>query len=325
MPSSSTSGATNARPPGQGPDIGLALQPFHLAQLICEADPERGMTVVARDAARWAPLLACRPDLTFVPVEDRAAVLAGAKARRDPFTVVHAVPWNRTAVRLERAALRAGGRVTLIEDGVGCYRKPQVLTLKQRLRQLAYRVLDGTRYAEHVAGRTGERNVRLVSLVPDRAAARPRPEPLDVQPFRALLPQLAEPFADFARWRGHPVFFDTNDVDSGWLSLTEKVALLRELLPPGPMVYFRHPFQTTSLVGHVDGLVDLTDAARGWNEMATFVIAPERIVSAFSSAAITLRHLFGLPVTHTTLHGAFLARTGAPGYAIGPDMAALIA
>jgi hypothetical protein len=93
---------------GHGPDIGLALQPLHLAQLICEADPARGMTVVARNAARWAPLLACRPDLLLVPVEDRAAVLASAQARRDPFTTVHAVPWNRTALRLERAALRAG-------------------------------------------------------------------------------------------------------------------------------------------------------------------------------------------------------------------------
>ncbi|PSC03724.1 hypothetical protein SLNSH_17420 [Alsobacter soli] len=306
-------------------DVALALQPLHLAQAICEIDPARGGVIILRGAQHLAPALACRRDITVAPIEDRHRVLRMLKACHDPFTAIHATPWNRTALRLERAALASGGKVTLVEDGIGCYRKAGSWTAEGLLRRAVHRVVDGGRYAPHVAMRTQERNVRLVSLWPEMAAASPRPEPLDPRPFQAVLPELSKPLAALAVYRGLPVYFDTNDVDSGWLTLEQKLAILKDILPRQRMVYFRHPYQRDSLAEHFDNLIDLTDQAKGWNEMAAYVIGAERMYSTFSSAALGLRRMFGVSIAHTTLHAQFLERTGAAGYEIGPDIARVIA
>ena len=307
------------------PDVALALTPLHLAQIICLSDPSRPTWVIARHARSWERLLETRPDLVFRPLDVRESLLAAVTSARQPFDALHAVPWNRFALRLERAALKSGGAVTVIEDGIGNYRPPKPLGGRERLLALAFSVLDRTIYAEHPAARPERPGLRLVSMIPERSAAGLRAEQLDPGPLRTLIPAVAHHFAAFRALRGCPVFFDTNDATSGWIGRDRKIEILRELLPRERIVYFRHPFQSESMEGAIDGLIDMTAEAHGWAEMACAVMQPAVVYSTFSSAILALRHLFGLPVAHATFHTEFFARTGHPGYRVESAQAAVIA
>ncbi len=307
------------------PDIALALTPLHLAQALCVREPSRPLLLLARQAAAWSNLLGPVEGDRWRPVEDRQTVTAAALRASGAFRLIHAVPWNRTALKLEYAALRSGGGIDLVDDGVGNYRQAPPWTWRERLKAAAHRAIDGRAYAEWPQRRAGMPGVVLHGIDPANSLLDPKPRGIDPAPLRAAWPALRRQFEHLAAHRGRPVFFDTNDVESGWYPYEAKRELLTRLLPRGPVVYFPHPFQQRRLAADLDNLIDLSGQTHEWNELACWYLQPEAVYSAFSSSVMALRWLTGGPVRHVPLHQAFFEATGHPSFSVDPNVARMLA
>lgn len=298
------------------PDVGLALNPYHLYQIVALRDEARPLRLLGRDAAAWAPVLAAVPGLALVPLEEREREVARARRERQPFDAWHATPWNRTALRLEGAARRSGGRVNIVEDGIGNYRPPSPgpRPWRERALALALALRDGVRMADHplCVAYDAERT-RLWSLSP-RHNPDPRVAPIDVAEARRRLAPCLSHFDHLAEFRGRPVFFDTNDTESGWIGFRTKVAILRQVLPREEILWFPHPAQRHHLPSALPNLVDMTGRTHSLNDLACWALRPGAVHSVFSSAAFVLRLMFGLEFETILLAREFSARTGHRAY-----------
>jgi hypothetical protein len=97
---------------------------------------------------------------------------------------------------------------------------------------------------------------------------------------------------------------------------------LRELLPNEPTIYLPHPGQRLDLVPHLPQPVNLGDQTHHWNELACYFIKPRTVYSVFSTAAFTLRRIFGLPFECKFMFDKFHERTGHPSFVISESMRA---
>ena len=298
-------------------DYGMALNPFHVLQMICLQPKGRSTRILTNRADGCRKLFGDIPGLEFLPVEARREELDKARDSKGSFDCYQAMPWNRSSLLFAKAALRSGGQVRFIEDGIGnypSYKRP--FEWRPALLRIAYWILDGTVRHDHFNNFKLTPGVIGYSVRPELAIVK-GVQKLDVAPLRTLLPNLERHFAHLEPFRGLPVFFDTNDCDNDWYPLDIKLELLKRLLPEGPVLYMPHPSQKIRLCDHLPNLIDLTGKTHGFNELACLVIRPPKIFSVFSTAALTLRYLLNLEFENVLLYQDFFKATGHP--AFDPD------
>jgi hypothetical protein len=97
--------------------VAYCLSPYHLLEALSFYDPSGQMIILAKNGEHYAPLLAELSALTVLPIEERKNVLRELVERNEKFDFYFATLWNRTALLLERAALRSGGHVNIFDDG----------------------------------------------------------------------------------------------------------------------------------------------------------------------------------------------------------------
>jgi|HubBroStandDraft_6_1064221.scaffolds.fasta_scaffold192485_2 hypothetical protein len=302
--------------------VAYCLSPYHLLEALSFYDPSGQMIILAKNGEHYAPLLAELSALTVLPIEERKNVLRELVERNEKFDFYFATLWNRTALLLERAALRSGGHVNIFDDGASGGFDPVRRTWRDwryPVRWLAFALVDGTQYCDHQQEkRYDPARTTFHSIRPDLM---PVPsKSVDLPALRGFLVRLKPHFDHLAEYRGLPVFFDTNDHD--WYPFEQKVEILKSLLPNEPTIYLAHPDQRLSVVPHLPQLIDLTDKVHCWNELASFFIQPKAVYSTFSTCAFTLRHIFGLPFENHFMFEEFYRRTGSIGFVIKPTMRA---
>ena len=307
-------------------ELAYSLTPFHLLQALCIAGDKPALTVLTPNAERYARLLAHLGSVTFRPIEESKPMLAELSRAPEPFDFSYAVPWNRTALRLEKLALARGGHVHLLEDGTANYRpNDRARDWQFYLHWLAYRLIDGTHYCDHIlTKRPHPERTTFHSIDAKRSILGARGQQIDIQRLPPLLDPADAHFRHLEKYRGLPIFLDTNDCEGGWYPFELKVALLRELLAAVPTLYFPHPRQSMRISDNLPFLIDLSGQTHDWNELAIRYLKPSRVTSVISTAVLTLRRVFGMEFENILLHDVFLERTRHPAFALDPLLRAAL-
>lgn len=303
--------------------VAYCMTPYHVLEALSFYDKSHPMIILALYGDRYAPLLAQLEGLRVYPIERRRQILRQLTDQREPFNFYFATVWNRTALLYEKAALRSGGHVNIFDDGAGVF-MPIGRDWRRYARKIAYALLDGTQYCDHPSEKRFDRaRTTFHSVRPDLA---PFPaKPIDLPSLRGSLSRLEPHFSHLAQYKGLPVFFDTNDCDANWYPFERKVEILKALLPNEPILYMPHPAQHLSVVPHLPQLIDLSNQTHRWNELACLFLKPKAVYSTFSTAAFTLRHIFGLRFQNHFMHQEFYRRTGHRNFLIPPNMQAYFA
>ncbi len=302
--------------------VGCCMTPYHVLETLAFYEDAEPMIIICRYADYYRPLLSDFPSLELVNIEDRRSVLERLEKSGERFDLYFATVWNRTALLLEKAALRSGGRINLIDDGAGGFGR-RGKDWRRHVRRVAYALLDGTQYCDHPSEKKYDpARTTFYSVVPELSSAPMKPQQIDLARLRGLLARVEPHFEHLKPYRGFPVFFDTNDCEAGWYPFEKKIEILRELLPNEPTIYLPHPAQRLDLVSHLPQLIDLRDQTHHWNEMACYFLKPKTVYSAFSTSAFTLRKIFGLSFTCKFLYEDFYKRTGHPSFVLSPSMLA---
>lgn len=306
--------------------IGFCLTPFHLVQVLAFLDRRRRFRVLVPHATRYSELLRHRGDIEFISIEDRNRTFAAIKEGKEAFDFYYAVPWNRMALRFEKLALHRGGKVCMLEDGIGNYGEFLVKRgLRYWVARFAYWLLDGTRYCEDMKEKAEvSPTIEFYSVCAERSALAPRVRQIDFSALRMLLDSLRIHFKSLEPYRGLPVFFDTNDCEGGWYPFEQKVQILREVLPKEPILYLPHPYQRFHLPTYLPNLIDLTGKTHHWNELACYVLRPPRVYTVFSTAVISLRFVYGLEFESILLDRDFYNRTGNLLFNVPPEARSLL-
>jgi len=306
-------------------EIAYCLQPFHFIQFFLLHNRNKKAYVLIPNYKKFSKLFDYFSEIIFIPIEERKIFYKELKENIDSLKDInyfYAVPWNKTALKIEQLVLQVGN-VFVLEDGLGNYNLKRQLGSEKSLYYFLHKIYYfflGINYCETHYRKKMESinmsNIRFYSILPSKTGYCKDCKEIPKNNLPLLL-NLEEKFSFPDEYRGLPVYFDTNDVEHNWLNLEKKIEILKSNLKEDRILYLPHPFQKYKLSNYMSNLIDVSDMTNSYNELFTYFIKPKKIYTQLSTSVFTLKNLFKIDSEIVILADAFFNATGKQAYKDG--------
>jgi len=303
-------------------EIAYCLTPFHFIQYFLLHKREKEAYVLISNYEKYINFFGSFSEITFLPIEERKLFYKDLKKTINRFKDIsyfYAVPWNKTALKIEKLVLSVGGKVSILEDGLGNYNFEYQLNPKKGLYYYLHKIsyfFIGVNYCETHYEKylkiKDKDNIQFYSVLPNRIKSgigmQCKNIPRDNLIY--LLNDLEKNFSNINIYKGKSVFFDSNDAEHNWINIEKKVEVLKNIFGKEEILYLPHPFQKYNLTNYISNLIDVSNETLGFNELFTYFVNPSKIYTIGSTALFTLKHIFNLNSKFIILGNIFYDETG---------------